>query len=54
MPASKALIGAAFIQYLIYAFIYIIEGAKLDEFEDSSASAPTGTKHFAANQKQAE
>jgi uncharacterized membrane protein len=33
IPAAKALMGAAFIQYLIYAVFYIIEGAKLEEYE---------------------
>lgn len=33
VPAAKALMGAAFIQYLIYAVFYVIEGSKLQEFE---------------------
>ena len=38
IPAAKALVGAAFVQYLVYAVIYIIEGAKLEEFLGKSTT----------------
>jgi hypothetical protein len=33
VSGAKALIGAAFIEYLFYGVLYIIEGAKLENFE---------------------
>lgn len=33
VPAGKAIIGAAFIQYLFYGLIYVVEGVKLEELE---------------------
>ena len=33
VSGAKALIGAAFIEYLFYGIMYIIEGFKLQEFE---------------------
>jgi hypothetical protein len=34
VPLSKALVGAVFIQYVLYASVYIIEGIKNDESAD--------------------
>ena len=31
---TKALIAAAFIQYLFYGVLYILEGVKLKDYED--------------------
>ena len=32
---SKAIMGAAFIQYLIYGVLYVLEGSKYNEFYPS-------------------
>jgi hypothetical protein len=40
IPFAKALIGAALIQYLIYAVFYIIEGFKLEEFDKEEQVKP--------------
>jgi hypothetical protein len=33
IPDAKGLYSAVFIQYLIYGFLYCIEGAKLEEIQ---------------------
>ena len=35
---SKAIIGAAFVQYAFYAFAYIMEGAKYSELHPKGAN----------------
>jgi hypothetical protein len=49
VPMAKALIGAIFIQYVVYAALYIIEGIKVDESDDkqtttSGTAAPAQAK----------
>jgi len=44
---SKALIGAAFIQYLVYAVFYVIEGFKKEEFDQTEAEAKTRERQTA-------
>lgn len=39
IPAAKAMLGAALIQYVVYGFFYVIEGAKLEEFEGKSSAS---------------
>ena len=38
---SKAILGAAFIQYLFYAVLYLIEGRKYEELHGGNANAST-------------
>lgn len=40
VSGAKALVGAAFIEYMIYGVMYIIEGFKLNDFEDSLPVKP--------------
>jgi hypothetical protein len=35
IPQAKGLYGAVLIQYIIYGFLYIIEGAKIREIKDA-------------------
>lgn len=44
ITGTKALIGAAFIQYLFYGFMYIIEGVKLREYEGDEIHGKASTK----------
>lgn len=39
VSGAKALIGAAFIQYLFYGIMYIIEGFKLKEFDENATTS---------------
>ena len=36
---SKAIIGAAFIQYFMYSFVYIMEGGKYGELHGEKQNA---------------
>lgn len=40
VPMAKALIGAVFIQYVIYGAIYILEGIKIDESDGKEPATP--------------
>lgn len=42
VSGAKALIGAAFIEYLFYGVMYVIEGFKLKEFEDTTPAVSNG------------
>ena len=33
VSGAKALLGTIFIEYMIYAFVYIIEGVRLKDFD---------------------
>ena len=41
VPNAKAIIGAVFIQYLFYGFIYILEGTKWAELHPRQGSTAT-------------
>ena len=40
ISGSKALIGAAFIEYFFYGVLYMIETSRLKEYEEESQPAP--------------
>jgi len=35
IPQAKGMFSAVFIQYLIYGFLYVVEGAKIKEIKDA-------------------
>lgn len=37
VSGAKALLGTVFIEYMIYAFVYIIEGIRLRDFDQIKA-----------------
>ena len=37
---AKAIMGAAFIQYLVYGVIYVMESTRYSEFYDNDAKEP--------------
>lgn len=43
-PLSKALLGAVFIQYIIYGTFYIIEGSRYKEFHSLESTADSEVK----------
>ena len=36
VSGAKALVGALFIEYIFYGVMYVIEGFKLQEYEESN------------------
>ena len=41
VPNSKAIMGAVFIQYFVYALIYIIEGVRYESLYGDGGSSPS-------------
>lgn len=41
VPAARALMGAQFLQYLIYGFLYCVEGCKYEELIQNEAEKNT-------------
>jgi hypothetical protein len=44
VPSAKALMGAAFVQYIVYSIFYIVEGIKYTDFHSGGSKAPGGGK----------
>ena len=51
VPAAKALIGAYFIEYIVYALFYVLEGFKFQEFygDDKAQTNKGGARNGAAS-----
>lgn len=40
ISGTKAILGSVLIEYVFYAVLYLIEGAKYSEYNDDSPSIP--------------
>ena len=49
IPNAKAIMGAAFIQYVLYAFVYVLEGSKYNELHPQQ---PTSGGNTAGGRRQ--
>lgn len=55
IPNSKAILGAVFVQYLVYAIIYLIDGFRYETlYGDGSKDAGSAEKSKEKDNKKAE